>query len=62
MATFVLFLTIGLKHRSLQIQRLEGFFNIGAGCRLQLSNRFGADLNKIINFFYRYRQEFQQPK
>lgn len=30
-----------------------------AGCRLQLSNRFKEDLDKISSFLYEYNHEFQ---
>jgi len=30
-----------------------------AGCRLQLSNLFAAELNKIVDFLHKYLKEFQ---
>ena len=45
--------------KRLQIQQLEGVLILSAGCRLQLSNRFGADLNKIVDFYNEYLTKTQ---
>jgi predicted nucleic acid-binding protein len=39
-----------------------GIFNFIAGCRLQLSNLFVADMNKIVDFLNRYLLNSQTAK